>query len=133
MSNTLEIAGTIKVINDTQTFASGFTKREFVITTHDDKYPQDLKFETVKAGCDRLDAYRVGDGIKVSFNLRGNEYNGKYYVALQAWKLEKGESDGLGARSPEHGREERRSAEQGGAKPPANVPDDFQEDDDIPF
>jgi single-strand DNA-binding protein len=24
----------------------------------------------------------------VSFNLRGNEFNGKYYVNLQAWKIE---------------------------------------------
>jgi hypothetical protein len=26
--------------------------------------------------------------VMVSFNLRGNEYNGKYYVNLQAWKIE---------------------------------------------
>ena len=25
----------------------------------------------------------------MSFNVRGNEYNGKYYVNLQAWKLNK--------------------------------------------
>ena len=39
--------GTIKVIEDLKTFPSGFTKREFVITTND-KYPQDIKFEVTK-------------------------------------------------------------------------------------
>ena len=27
--------------------------------------------------------------MEVSFNVRGNEYNGKYYVNLQAWRLNK--------------------------------------------
>jgi len=25
--------------------------------------------------------------VSVAFNLRGNEYNGKYYTNLQAWKI----------------------------------------------
>ncbi len=87
MSNKYELEGQIKVINSTQTFDSGFSKREFVITT-EDKYPQDVKFETIKDGCDKLDDYNVGDNVIVSFNVRGNEYNDKYYVNLQAWKME---------------------------------------------
>ena len=35
-------------IGEVQSFPSGFTKREFVVTTAADKYPQDLKFEIVK-------------------------------------------------------------------------------------
>ena len=33
----------------------------------------------------------IGQEVTVHFNLRGNEYNGKYYVNLQAWRLDKGE------------------------------------------
>ena len=40
-----ELAGTIKVIMDTQTFGSGFTKREFVVTDSSGRYPQEIKFE----------------------------------------------------------------------------------------
>ena len=85
-----QIEGTIKVIEDTQTFSSGFSKREFVITT-DDKYPQNIKFEATKEKVEMLDKSRVGDNISVSFNIRGNEWpedSGKYYVNLQAWKIE---------------------------------------------
>ena len=86
--NILTLIGKIKEISDTQTFSSGFAKREFVITTNE-QYPQDVKFEIVKDKCDELNNHRPDDNIKVSFNVRGNEYQGKYYVSLQAWKIEK--------------------------------------------
>ena len=79
------IKGNIKIINDAQTYGS-FTKREFILTTLD-KYPQDLKFELYKDDCTDIDAFSVGDTIDVEYNLKGNEYKGKYYVNLQAWKL----------------------------------------------
>ena len=108
-----EITGKIHLINDTQTFPSGFCKREFVITT-EEKYPQQIKLESVKDGCDRLDAYQVGDDITVSFNLRGNEHNGKYYVSLQAWKFDRqaGERPPEGVRSPEYGKPEMKAQEE---------------------
>lgn len=83
----MEQAGRIKVIMDTQTFDSGFSKREFVVTTQE-QYPQDIKFEFYKDKCATLDSFTVGDEVNVHFNLRGNEFNGRYYVNLQAWKME---------------------------------------------
>lgn len=90
MSNKYEITGTIQILGDTQSFgAKGFTKREFVVEEIEGKYPQLIKFEAVKDGCDKLDAFRVGDTATVSFNIRGSEYKGKHYVNLQAWKIER--------------------------------------------
>ncbi len=83
----MNITGTIKLINPTQSFDSGFQKREIVVTT-DEKYPQDIKLEFTKDKCEILDNYRAGQAVEIAFNLRGNEYNGKYYVNLQAWKIE---------------------------------------------
>tara|TARA_R110000824_G_scaffold38477_8_gene117502 strand:- start:1672 stop:2043 length:372 start_codon:yes stop_codon:yes gene_type:complete len=87
----MEIVGKIKVINETQTFDSGFQKREIVVTT-EETYPQDIKLEFTKDKCSILDQYKVGQSVTVAFNLRGNEYNGKYYVNLQGWKI--GHNDG---------------------------------------
>lgn len=84
MSN--QITGVIKLINPTQTFDSGFQKREFVVTTKE-QYPQDIKLEVVKEKCSVLDGYKVGQSVVVDLNIRGNEYQGKYYVSLQAWKI----------------------------------------------
>jgi hypothetical protein len=83
----LQITGTVKAIFDQETFSSGFTKREFVITTPE-QYPQDVKFELVKDKCGMIDRFNVGQSITVSFNVRGNEHLGKYYVSLNAWKIE---------------------------------------------
>lgn len=84
----LELIGTIKEISETQTFPSGFSKREFVITT-EEQYPQQVKFEMVKERADILQSCAAGEKVKVSFNVRGNEYQGKYYVSLQGWRVEK--------------------------------------------
>ena len=132
MSEKYELTGTIKIIGDVQTFPSGFMKQQFVITTEDDKYPQDIALEFAKDACAKLDAFHPGDGAKVTFNIRGNEYQGKFYVQLSAWKIEK-TSDGVGVRSPEYGK---RETSQGGAPPPSRTAtaDALDEpEDDIPF
>jgi hypothetical protein len=34
-----------------------------------------------------LDRYQVGDAVKVSFNLRAREYNGRWYNDVRLWKI----------------------------------------------
>ncbi|MCF7673823.1 MAG: DUF3127 domain-containing protein [Akkermansiaceae bacterium] len=89
MSQSFELEGTLKLIYDTQTFASGFAKREFVVETKDDRYPQSIKFECVKEKTAMLDTFELGDTLLVSFDIRGNEFKDKYYVNLNAWKIAK--------------------------------------------
>ena len=82
-----EIIGKIKLIGETQTFDSGFSKRQIVITTNE-QYPQDIPIDFVKDKTEILNSYKIGQDVKVSINIRGNEYNGKYYVNLQGWRIE---------------------------------------------
>ncbi len=91
MAQTFELEGTLKQLFDTQTFASGFAKREFVVEVPDGKYPQMLKFECVKDKISMLDGVKIGDSVKVAFDIRGSEYKERFYVNLNAWKLTKGE------------------------------------------
>lgn len=129
-----ETAGKLKWIGTTQSFASGFTKREFVVTTAADKYPQDLKFEVVKDKCPLLDPFELGQDVQVSFDIRGNEYNGKYFVNLACWKIQAaGAPSGPsgGAREPSA----RQSAPVSSNEPSAadlRGNDDF-DDDESPF
>jgi hypothetical protein len=89
MSEKLQVSGTIKQIGVTASYGSkGFLKREFILETTGDKYPQPIKFEVVQDNCDKLDKHREGQQATVHFNLRGNEHNGKFYVSLVAWRLE---------------------------------------------
>ena len=94
MAKGYDIEGKIHLISDVQSFASGFSKREFVVEVADGKFPQHVKFECVKEKTSLTDGLRVGDPVKVYFDIRGNEYNGRYFVNLNAWKLEKAVAGG---------------------------------------
>jgi hypothetical protein len=89
----MEVIGKIKLINEAQTFgASGFRKREVVVTT-DEQYPQMIMIEFVQDKCDLLNSYAVGQDVKVSINLRGREWINpegvaKYFNAVQGWRIE---------------------------------------------
>lgn len=95
----MEVQGKVKVIGETQTFGSnGFRKREIVITT-EEQYPQHLAIEFVQDKTDLLDAYSVGDQVKISINLRGREWvspqgETKYFNSIQGWRIEKLSAEG---------------------------------------
>lgn len=90
---TYEMTGSIKTIFETMTFASGFTKREFVLTMEDD-YPQDVKFACVKDRIALLDRVTAGDRVTVGFRIRSREYKERYYTDLEAFRIDKLEGDG---------------------------------------
>jgi single-strand DNA-binding protein len=127
-----ELQGSIKLIYDLQTFPSGFSKREFVVTTTADRFPQDVKFECVKEKTAMLDNVNVGDPVNVFFDVRGNEFKEKYYVNLVAWKMEPlgSLSDVKGAIGGGGGSEGSRS---GTAPEPPGGYFDEDSDDSIPF
>lgn len=84
----MEITGTIRIIGDTQVVGNnGFTKRLIVIDT-DEQYSQPIPIDFVKDKCSILDNYYPGQKVKVSINLRGNEYNDKFYCSIQGWRIE---------------------------------------------
>ncbi len=112
-----EMTGTVAKVLDEQTFASGFSKREFVLTDESGKFPQEICFECVKEKMALLDEVKAGDKVTVTFDIRGREYNGRYFNNLNAWKIAKA-GEGGGA------------AEDGGDGP---GPGEIDLDDEIPF
>lgn len=89
----MEVVGKIKKIFDEQSFSSGFRKKEIVITT-EEQYPQDLLIEFTQDRIEILNAYNIGDKIKVSINLRGREWINpegvaKYFNSIQGWRIER--------------------------------------------
>jgi hypothetical protein len=84
----LTMKGAIKLINPIKVISDKFSVREFVITTLDAKYPQEVIFQTVNDKMDIIAPYGQGQEVTVSFNVRGREYNGKYYNTLDAYKVQ---------------------------------------------
>lgn len=89
----MELTGTIKNIGETQTFGTGFQKREFVLLTQE-QYPQPLNIEIIGDKIDILDHYKEGDNVTVGINIRGREWASplgetKYFNSIVAWKIQK--------------------------------------------
>lgn len=114
-----DLTGKIKIIQEAKTFDSGFTKREMVVVVEDGKYPQEINIEFVQDKINLLDNLQAGQEVTVSFDIRGREYNGRYFNNLQGWKIATlGEGDAF-------------TTEAQPQTPSYPTPSDF--DDDIPF
>ncbi len=83
-----EIEGRLHKKFDTESKTDTFQAREFVIETANGSYSQFIKFQLVQDRCAIVDNFNEGDTIKVHFDLRGREWNGKYFTNLNAWRVE---------------------------------------------
>ena len=84
-----EVEGKLHRIFPTEQKSASFQAREFVLEVPDGNYPQLVKFQAVQDRCATLDSFNEGDRVKVSFDLRGREWNGKYLTNLNAWRIER--------------------------------------------
>lgn len=105
-----EVQGDIHSIDETRTYGqNGFQKREFVIKLTGEKenpsYPNYVALEFIKDKCAMLDSFKIGDAVKVAFDLGGRLWAApgkpeKCFVSLQAWRIERaGDSPGVEAQS----------------------------------
>lgn len=83
-----EVEGKLHKKFDTQNKTDTFQAREFVIEINSGNYPQFIKFQLTQDRCALIDNYEEGQQVKVFFDLRGREWNEKYFTNLNAWKVE---------------------------------------------
>lgn len=93
-----DATGRLHEIYDTQQVSEKFSKREFVLEVQDGQYPEHIKFQLVQDKTSLIDSYKVGDEVKVTFNLRGRGFNKNgqmlYFTNLEAWRIEAGAAAG---------------------------------------
>ena len=83
-----ELKGTIIHKGEVMTFKNDFKKIEIVVETKG-KYPQKVKLEVLKDNAVKVDSQlKVGSILDLKFDVKGNEYNGKYYNNLVMYKWE---------------------------------------------
>ena len=83
-----EIEGKVHKIFETESKTASFQAREFVIIISESNYTQHIKFQLTQDRCGIMDKYKEGEMIKVFFDLRGREWNEKYFTNLNAWRVE---------------------------------------------
>ena len=83
-----EMIGKLHKKFDTESKSASFQAREFVVESLDGSYTQYIKFQLTQDRCSIIDGIKEGDNLKVHFDLRGREWNEKYFTNLNAWKVE---------------------------------------------
>lgn len=90
----MQVKGTLHKIFNLTIHSEKFRKIEFIVKD-DSTYPQYLKFEFNNDHCNKLDNFKVGDKVTVSFDLRGKAWRNPetnkevYFNSLVAWKIER--------------------------------------------
>ena len=114
--------GKLHKIFPTEQKTEKFSAREFVIELVEGKFPEFIKFQLTQDKCALMDDFSEGDEIVVDFDLRGREWNERYFTNLNAWRVAKSDgSSGSGG-----GGEQKEM-------PAATATDTADFDDDIPF
>lgn len=65
-----------------------WTKQDFVVEYQDGNFPAEVCFTAF--GNEKvadLDRYQAGDEVRVAFNLRAREYNGRWYNDIRVWRI----------------------------------------------
>ena len=120
----MELQGTVKKIGETQTYTSGFQKREMILLT-EEQYPQPILVECLQDKIDLLQNVKEDESVKIGINIRGREWTNpqgevKYFNSITAWRLEKVNVDDPQGNFTE--------------KPKEKAENPFAEvDDDLPF
>jgi hypothetical protein len=120
----MELIGKVVLIGATELKgAKEFKIRQIVIQT-DEQYPQSIPVQFVQDKCSVLDNYVVGDLVKIGINIKGAEWQGRYFANIQGWKIDKTDSTSL---TPENHMPDREAVNHN----EPSVSDD--EEDDLPF
>lgn len=102
MAAIYEYTGVIEKVLPTQNFASGFSKRDVVMTDDvgsDSKWPNHIAFTFKKDNASVLETVKEGSRAKIRFAIDGREWTNpqgqvKYFTDLTALKLEILSGDG---------------------------------------
>ena len=85
----MEIKGKVFLVGETETIGTKDFKKRLLVVETDEQYSQKIPIDFVQDKVTLLDFITTGQEVVVSVNVRGNEYNGKYYVSLQGWQIAK--------------------------------------------
>jgi len=94
----MEVTGKITKVLEKQSGVSKadkeWVKLSFVLETNE-AYNNLYCFEIF--GTEKVEQFekynKVGQDVKVDFNVSTNEWNGKYFTSLQAWKIFKADAE----------------------------------------
>jgi hypothetical protein len=77
----------LEKVSGTSKAGKEWSKQDFVIET-EDQFPKKIAFTLFGDKADMLTPFKENEMIHVFFNLEANEYQGKWYSNVNAWKVD---------------------------------------------
>lgn len=129
MAAIYEYTGVVEKVLPTQTFPSGFSKRDIVLTDdvgQESKYPNHIAFTFKKDNASVLETVKEGSRAKIRFAIDGREWTNqqgqvKYFTDLTGLKIEVLNGDGTSTEPVP------------APADPGEFPSDANDVDDMPF
>lgn len=91
-ANNLKFEGSIKNVSEVMEFSKSSKRNVLMDVPITSEYSAVVEIELSKTAkrdnIDKITEANIGDRATVSFNIRTNEHNGKYFVNLDAWRVE---------------------------------------------
>ncbi|MDB5267299.1 MAG: hypothetical protein JWP58_339 [Hymenobacter sp.] len=135
-----DVTGRLHEIFDEQQVSEKFRKREFVLEVQDGQYPQHIKFQLTQDKVSLVESFKMGDEVKVTFDLRGRGFNKNgqmlYFTNLEAWKIEPGAAANYGGGGGQQQAAPRPAAQNQNPTlraQPSAAPIASDDDNDLPF
>lgn len=95
-----ELSGTVIRVGNVEQKSEKLTICEVVVETARDvkgtKYTEQIPCQFKNAAVDKAAALKVGNEVKVKFDIGGREWNGRYFCSVNAWAV-----DVIGAAAPQ--------------------------------
>ena len=89
-----KIEGKIKSIGEVKNFDNGAKAIDYRVETNE-QYNNLYSFEMYKGAehAEHVENFlkynKVGDNVRVEWNVRTNEYNGRFFTSLSPWRVDK--------------------------------------------
>ena len=74
-------------VSGTSQSGSQWRRQDFVIEEMTDRYPQSICLTAFNDKCDTLAKHAVGDIVKVIFDSKAREHNGRWFNSLNIWAI----------------------------------------------
>lgn len=133
----LELEGTIRQkfgVQQGMSARGAWSKQEFVLEYPDGNFTSQvcmLAFGQDKV--QELEKYQVGDRVKVAFNLKSREYNGRWYTDIQIWRISPAGAAAPAAAPAPAAMPQQAPAYEAPAPTLEDMPGDDVQNDDLPF
>jgi len=96
MEITGKITKVLETVSGTSSAGKEWSKLSFIVTNQDGYEGADADYCFEVFGEEKVEKFskfnKIGDEVDVKFNIRTNEFKGKYYTSLQSWSVFKAEA-----------------------------------------